>query len=147
MTELPLHVVLDRVTGEVVADLGVWEDADAAVEEITEQHPTEPGRYAVRTLLDAEGLTDDTFTQAPHGPSEIPVPPVASLADGTLLTAGFATTVGTTRCTFRLPAGTTCAAQILSPDVTTTTPTGDVVVPAAAWAAWDASRCLEHADA
>lgn len=144
MTEPELHVVVDRITGEVVVPLGVWEDPEAAAEEIPEHNPKEPGRYAIHTLVDADGLTDDTFAEAEHVPSEVPVSPIATLTDGTLLTADFFAKVSGATCAHPAPDGTVCGAQILTQDTTTVTPTGGVFIPAAAWARWQADRCPEH---
>jgi hypothetical protein len=139
-----LHVVVDRITGDVVVPLGVWEDPEAAAEEIAEHDPAQPGRYEVRIVLDGEGLTDDTFAEAEHGPSEIPVSPIATLVDGTLLTEEFFAKISGARCTFAAEDGTVCGALILTDETTSVTPTGDVLVPSDVWAGWAADRCAEH---
>lgn len=139
-----LHFIIDRVTGEVIVPMGVWEDPEAAAEEIAEQYPAEPGRYEVRTVIDADGLTDDTFAEAEHMPSELPISPIVTLTDGTLLTPEFFAKVARATCTFPGPDGA-CGALILTPKAVTVSPTGDVFVPADVWSNWTADRCAEHA--
>lgn len=139
-----LHVVVDRITGDVVVPLGVWEDPEAAAEEIAEHDPAQPGRYEVRIVLDGTGLTDETFAQTEHGPSEIPVSPIATVVDGTLLTEEFFAKVAGARCTYTSAEGTVCDAPILTDKTTSVTPTDDVLVPADVWAGWAADRCVEH---
>lgn len=139
-----LFVIIDRLTGGVVVPLGVWEDPEAAAEEIEDTYPEVPGQYAVRRLVETEGLTDESFEFAEHEPSEIPVSPISTVTGGTLLAGDLFAKVSGARCTAPVD-GAPCGAQILTDDVVQVLESGDVLVTAAAWAGWNADRCADHA--
>lgn len=143
MTSPDLYVIIDRLTGGVVVPLGVWEDPEAAAEEIEDTYPEVPGQYAVRQLVDAEGLTDESFEFAEHAPSEIPLSPISTVTGGTLLAGDLFAKVSGARCT-HLSDGAACGATILTNDVVEVLESGDVFVSAAAWAGWNADRCAVH---
>lgn len=144
MTSPDLFVIIDRLTGGVVVPLGVWEDPEAAAEEIEDTYPEVPGQYAVRQLVDAEGLTDESFEFAEHGPSEIPVSPISTVTGGTLLAGDLFSKVSGATCT-QIVDGAKCGTAILVDDAVQVLESGDVFVTAAAWAGWNADRCAAHA--
>ncbi|SDD39956.1 hypothetical protein SAMN05216410_3244 [Sanguibacter gelidistatuariae] len=143
MTSPDLYVIIDRLTGGVVVPLGVWEDPEAAAEEIEDHYPEVTGQYAVRQLVDTAGLTDESFALAEHVPSEIPVSPISTVTGGTLLAGDLFAKVSGARCAQPVD-GAPCGALILGDDVVQVLESGDVFVTAAAWAGWNADLCAAH---